>query len=90
MSRRDTTQRTAAVYPAADQRPPAAQAETKPGWQRLEHVTVPRPTYWPAVLALGVTFLAWGLISSMLISAAGLLLLVVALGGWIGELLHGH
>jgi hypothetical protein len=39
---------------------------------------------------LGITFIAWGIISSYLITAAGLLLFVVAIAGWTGELLHGH
>ena len=99
MPRRDKTRGTAAQstgavgakdQPPADERAPAVQPETKPGWQRVEHLHMPRPTYWPAVLALGITFIAWGIISSYLITAAGLLLFVVAIAGWTGELLHGH
>jgi hypothetical protein len=42
------------------------------------------------VLALAITFLAWGLVTSLLISAVGAALFAVALAGWIGELRHGH
>jgi hypothetical protein len=42
------------------------------------------------VLALGITFLAWGIVTSLLISAVGLILFALALAGWIGELRHGH
>jgi hypothetical protein len=70
--------------------PTPAAPEDQPGWQRVDHTALPRPTYWPAVLALGITFLAWGLLTSPLISGVGLVLFAVALAGWIGELRHGH
>jgi hypothetical protein len=54
------------------------------------HPALPRPTYWPAALAFGITLLAWGLITTPLISIVGVLVICVAIGGWIGELLHGH
>jgi hypothetical protein len=59
-------------------------------WRRLEHIALPQPTYWPAVLALGIVFLAWGLVTSWLIFGAGLILLALALAGWIRESRHGH
>jgi hypothetical protein len=48
---------------------------------------LPAPTVWPAVLASGVTFAAMGLITSPLLIAFGVVVTVVAIGGWIGELL---
>jgi hypothetical protein len=51
---------------------------------------LPRPTYWPVVLAAGVVFLAWGIVTTFAISIIGLALLGLALGGWIGELRRGH
>ncbi|MEZ4675298.1 MAG: hypothetical protein R2932_13760 [Caldilineaceae bacterium] len=51
---------------------------------------LPAPTYWPALLALGTAFLAWGLVTSLIISAVGLCLFTAALVGWIGELRHDH
>jgi hypothetical protein len=83
-----------AAKPAGDTtlRPdhPSTAPEPRPEWRRVEHTALPRPTYWPAVLALGIVFLAWGLVTSLLISGVGLVLFVLALAGWIGDLRHGH
>ncbi|HEY5368155.1 MAG TPA: hypothetical protein VIJ75_04120 [Hanamia sp.] len=49
---------------------------------------LPEPTYWPFFLALGIVFLGWGLLTTWLISAAGFIILVVALTGWINILRH--
>ncbi len=49
---------------------------------------VPRPTYWPAAMALGITFLLWGLITSPVLLAAGATAFIIALAGWIGEIRH--
>ena len=62
--------------------------ELPPGWNRPLPEHVPRPTYWPVVLALGVAFIFWGFLTSLLITAVGVVLLAIALGGWIGELTH--
>ena len=51
---------------------------------------VPRPTCWPAVLAFGVTFLFWGIVTSWTISLVGLVVLIVSLVGWIKEIIHEH
>lgn len=64
--------------------------ELRPGWSRPKPEHVPRPTYWPAVLAFGVTFLFWGLISSPIVAAVGLTIGAIGLAGWIGELRHDH
>jgi hypothetical protein len=48
---------------------------------------LPAPTVWPAVLASGVTFAAMGLITSPLLIAFGVVVVIVSIGGWIGELL---
>jgi hypothetical protein len=63
--------------------------ELRPGWSVPRPGELPRPTYWPAVMALGIAFLFWGIISSAIISGVGLVLFAIALGGWIGELRHG-
>jgi hypothetical protein len=46
---------------------------------------LPRPTFWPISLALGITFLLWGFISSIIISFVGLAVMAVSLAGWLGE-----
>ena len=86
----EPSQREPSPTPAAHDHPGPTAAGLRPGWQRLDHTGLPSPTYWPAVLALGITFLAWGLLTSALISGVGLALFVVALAGWIGALRHGH
>lgn len=46
-------------------------------------------SYWPAVMGLGMTLLLFGVVTDVLFSLLGGLLIIIALGGWIGELLHG-
>ena len=48
-------------------------------WNAAKPDYLPRPTYWPFALALAVVLLAWGLISSALIFAGGVVLLVISL-----------
>ncbi len=50
--------------------------------------TLPEPTYWPAVLAIGVTLLAWGVVTSTLLSLLGLGISIVAVIKWIGDIRH--
>lgn len=49
---------------------------------------LPQPTYWPFFLALGLTFSAWGLLTTWYISVAGLVVFIVSLIGWINILRH--
>jgi hypothetical protein len=70
---------------------PAAQGELsgaeRAGWHTLTE-TLPRPTYWPAVMALGIIFILGGIVTSLFVSAVGVVLLAIALAGWIGEIRH--
>ena len=59
-----------------------------PGWQALPPEPMPHPTYFPAALALAVTFIFWGLITSPIILAIGIGLFIAAMAGWIHELRH--
>ncbi len=54
------------------------------------HPHLPSPTYWPAFLAFGITLLAWSLVTSWVLAVTGILVIFVALGGWIGDLLNEH
>ena len=64
------------------------------GWNKPKPETLPKPGYWPAVMAFGIVFLLWGLAlgfnevfsSSLVTSGIGLILFVIALAGWIGDL----
>lgn len=49
---------------------------------------LPRPTWWPAALPMGVTLLFWGIVTSPVVAGAGLLVFIVSLVGWIGEIIH--
>jgi hypothetical protein len=47
---------------------------------------VPRPTVWPATLSLGITLLAFGVVTSFIMSISGLALFLLGAGGWFMEL----
>jgi hypothetical protein len=64
------------------------QTTTHPGWEPLPHETLPRPNFFPAGLAMGITFLLWGLITSWVILAVGIGLFWASLAGWIYEILR--
>jgi hypothetical protein len=59
---------------------------TRAGWTKLAHEHLPHPTYFPAGLAMGVTFFFWGLITSWVIALVGVGLFVASLAGWISEI----
>ncbi len=67
---------------------PASPVDANATWHAPRPAVLPRPTYWPAVLAFGVVFLLWGLIASPIVSITGLLVAVIALIGWVHEILH--
>jgi len=58
------------------------------GWERLPHERLPRPTYFPAGLAMGTTFIFWGLITSWVIFLVGIVLFAAAFAGWLTEIRH--
>jgi hypothetical protein len=67
-----------------NQPPPA----TPPDWEPLPPEQLPRPTYFPAGLAMGTTFIFWGLITSSVVFLVGAGLFIAALAGWIVEIRH--
>lgn len=67
---------------------PTSSPPLPPGWQKLPPEHMPHPTYFPAALAMAVTFLFWGLITSYIILAVGAGLFIAALAGWIHEIRH--
>src|SRR5580692_421063 len=50
-------------------------------------VELPAPTAWPIVLALGLTLLSAGLVTSPAVSVLGAILVVFACGGWFRDVL---
>jgi cell division protein FtsX len=49
---------------------------------------LPERSVWPVVLAGGIALLLFGVVTSFSFSVLGALLIVGALMGWIGDLLH--
>ena len=58
------------------------------GWSRPLPAELPEPTYWPAVMALGIVLFAWGFVTTFLITGIGLILVIMAFRGWIGDIRH--
>jgi Cytochrome c oxidase subunit IV len=54
------------------------------------HVELPGPSIWPVILAGGITLLCAGVVLGSVVGLVGLVALVLALGGWIQEMRHGH
>jgi hypothetical protein len=65
-------------------------AQKDESWTEPRPQNIPRPTYSPAVLALAIACLLWGMVTTYLISLLGLVLFAVGLADWIGELRHEH
>ncbi len=55
-----------------------------------ETLEVPKPTTWPMILALATMLAAAGLVTNLVYSAVGLVLMVVGIAGWVGQLLPGQ
>jgi uncharacterized membrane protein len=49
------------------------------------HIHLPPPSFWPIVLAFGVTLIAIGIIFGLVISVLGVIVLLVAIAGWTQE-----
>jgi hypothetical protein len=57
-------------------------------WNAPKPDVLAKPTWWPAALAFGITLIAWGLITSAIVLAMGLVVVIVSLAGWIGDICH--
>jgi hypothetical protein len=53
----------------------------------MEHL--PAPSIWPATVGAAVALMAFGVATSLVLSALGVVLLAYGLFGWIQELRHG-
>jgi len=47
---------------------------------------LPLPTVWPAAMSLGVTFMAFGLVTHWVLSACGGVLFLISAAGWIEDM----
>jgi len=59
-----------------------------PGWSRPLPERLPRPTCWPAALALGAAMALLGPVTLMAVTIVGVCVAAVALAGWIGEIVR--
>ncbi|MBF9254044.1 cytochrome c oxidase subunit 4 [Pontibacter sp. 172403-2] len=57
-------------------------------WVKAKPGVLPKPTYYPFFLALGLAFLGWGILLGWVVALAGLIIIVLALRGWINILRH--
>ncbi len=67
---------------------PRSSVEPNTLWHKPKPSRLPRPAYWPAVLAFGIVFTLWGLVASPILSIAGLVCGAIGIIGWIQELLR--
>ena len=60
----------------------------QPGWSRPKPEIIPRATYWPILFGGGIAFIFWGIISDVWMFAAGLILAIASIIGWVNDLLN--
>jgi cytochrome c oxidase subunit I len=48
-------------------------------------IHLPSPSYWPIVLAIGITLIAGGVIWGIAISIIGIIVLLISIAGWALE-----
>jgi len=53
--------------------------------QKHSDIHVPPPSFWPIILAGGLVLIAIGVISSFTLSIVGVIVLLIAIGGWAME-----
>lgn len=71
----------------SEPRPPSDSPPVPTGWTPLSDGHLPAPTFWPAGLALGITFIFWSLITSWVVLVVGLATFAASLTGWIRDIL---
>jgi cytochrome c oxidase subunit 1 len=49
------------------------------------HIHMPRPSFWPIVLAAGLVLIAFGVVLDIIVSIAGVAVLLAAIAGWALE-----
>jgi len=48
-------------------------------------IHLPPPSYWPIALAFGITLLGAGMVSTIIVSIVGVIVMVVSVAGWTME-----
>jgi hypothetical protein len=67
---------------------PDAETVSRENWSVPRPEKIPPPTYWPAIMALAIAFMLFGVVTSWAFTATGAVMFVISLGKWIGELIH--
>ncbi len=62
--------------------------EAEAEWHEPRPERVPRPTYCPVTMAVGIILMVWGPLASWVLLAAGGVVFALALICWINELRH--
>ncbi len=73
-------------YPTAKEDFIKPAVKIKPGWFALPVENLPHSTYWPVVLSLGLLFGVFGLVTSFIFSLVGIVLFILGIAGWIGNM----
>lgn len=73
-----------------DTAPPAVAPPAEEYEVAEQPVHLPPLSIWPITLALGITLVGAGIISTMPITFAGIVISIVAIIYWIQELRHEH
>ena len=76
--------------PGADHDPEIVEASDREVTGHGTHMELPGPSVWPMILGGGITLLCAGVVLGSVVGLVGLVALVLALGGWIQEMRHGH
>ena len=58
------------------------------GWNDPKPLKLPPPTIWPIAVAISVVCMAWGAVTSYVITIGGLITFIISIIGWIGDLRH--
>ena len=48
-------------------------------------IHLPPPSYWPILLAFGMTLIAVGVVTNFIVSIVGVIVMLVAIAGWTLE-----
>ncbi len=56
------------------------------GWSLPEPQHMPRPTWAPAEVSFGATFMLWGIVTSIFITAVGTVVFIWGIARWIGDI----
>jgi len=50
-----------------------------------EKIHLPEPSFWPLILAIGAALIAIGILTTVIISGIGIVLLIASIIGWSME-----